>query len=68
MTTKHRKYPARIPRDRAVAGLDLANAILDYDDDLEPNDPAAEVEVSAATWDRLLAFARKAAAELPSVK
>lgn len=27
-------YPDRIPRERAVAALDLANAILDLEDDL----------------------------------
>lgn len=52
-----------IPRDRAIAGLELANAILDYEADSEPADPEGECEVTVepVAWQRFLAFARKAA-------
>ena len=54
-------YPKRIPRERAVAALDLANALLDFDLDLE-GDEDGDVEIGAHTWSRWLELARRASA------
>lgn len=56
-------WPAMIPRARALAGLDLATAVLDMDDDLEPRDPDpdAEVALMGETWLEWRALARAAA-------
>jgi hypothetical protein len=60
MTT--RTYPDTIPRERATAALDLAHALLDYDDDLEPDpDAECEVTVSGETWKRFVELATAAA-------
>lgn len=62
-------YAKRIPRARAVAALDLANAILDYEDDLvaleQPGDFNEGLENGTTTverdvWLEWIALARKA--------
>lgn len=58
-------FPKRIPRKRAVAALELANAILDYEEGAEPADSAGDhtVTVEADTWQEWLKLARTAAAD-----
>lgn len=53
-------YPRTIPRDRAVAAMDLAHALLDHDTGLEPFDQEGDVELTAETyaeWRRLARIA-----------
>lgn len=65
-------YPKRIPRERAVAALDLANAVLALEADLraeeQPDGFNAGMDgesdtttVEPETWQRWLGLARKAA-------
>lgn len=63
-TAKPRKYPARIPRARAIAALDLAHAILDTEEDSEPHgDPDAEVAIPGDLWREWVEAATKAVAD-----
>jgi len=56
MKTRTGDYAKRIPRARAVAALDLANAILDLEDDLlqleQPGDPNEGMEDGTTTVER----------------
>jgi hypothetical protein len=55
-------YPNRIPRERAVAALDLANKLLDYDEDLE-GDENGDVMIPTDTWESFKRLAELAAKE-----
>lgn len=53
----------RIPQHRARAAMELATAILDMNDDLLPEDPGGDVEVTATTWAKWLEMAKAAAGD-----
>lgn len=59
------RWPKKIPRARAIAALELAELVLDEEEDLEPRDVEGDHEVSLVDdkWAQMVALATRAVGE-----